>query len=169
MVCYDSSKESIYISFLDANNLYGRAMSQYLPYGRFKWLNQKEISDFCLNSTSEYNSMGYILEIGLKYPSELHDLHNDYLLAPEKPEINQNMSSNHCSNIANKYGIEIGSVNKLVPNLSNKSKYVVHYKNFQLLLPFGIKLTKVHKTLKFKQSDWLKKYLDFNTDKEKCS
>ena len=119
MMCYDSSKESIYISYLHANNLYGGAMSQYLPYGRFKWLNQKEISGFCLNSTSENNSMGYILEIGLKYPSELHGLHNDYPLAPEKPEINQNMSSNHCSNIANKYGIEIGSVNKLVPNLGN--------------------------------------------------
>ena len=80
----DSNKESKYITYLDANNLYGWAVSQYVPYGGFKWLNQKEISNFCLNSISENSSIGYILEVGLEYPSELHDLHNDYPLAPEK-------------------------------------------------------------------------------------
>ena len=58
MKIYDSSKESIYITYLDANNLYGWTMSQYLPYGTFKWINQKEISDFCLNSVSENSSIG---------------------------------------------------------------------------------------------------------------
>ena len=56
---------------------------------------------------------------------------------------------------------------KLIPNLSNKSKYLIHYKNLQLHLSFGVKLTKVYKIWKFKQSDWLKKYIDFNTDKRK--
>ena len=135
-------------------------MSQYLPYSRFKWLNQKEISDFCLNSGSENSSIGYILEVDLEYPSELHDLHNDYPLAPEKLEINQNMLSKYFFNIANKYGIKIGGVNKLVPDLGNKSKYVVHYRNLQLYLSLGMKLTKVHRILKFEQSDWLKKYID---------
>ena len=94
MECYDSSEESKCITYLDANNLYGWALSQYLPYSGFKWLNQKEISDFCLNSISENSSIGYILEVDLKYPSELHELHNDYPLAPEKFEISQNMLSN---------------------------------------------------------------------------
>ena len=165
MECYDSSKESKYITYLDANNLFGWAMSQYLPYSGFKWLNQKEISDFCLNSISEDSSIGYILELDLEYPTELHDLHNGYPLAPEKLEISQNMLLNYCFSIANEYGIKIGGVNKLVPNLGNKSKYVVHYKNLQLYLSLGMKLTKVHRILKFKQFDWLKKYIDFNRGK----
>ena len=73
MKSYDSSKESKCITYLDANNLHGWAMSQYLPYSGFKWLNQKEISDFCLNSISENSSIGYILEVDLEYPSELHN------------------------------------------------------------------------------------------------
>ena len=123
MKYYYSSKESKYIIYLDANNLYGWAMIQYLPYSGFKWLNQKEISDFCLNSISENSSIGYILEVDFKNPSELHDLHNDYPLAPEKLEITQNMLSKYCPDIANKYGIKIGGVNKLFPNLRIK-KYI---------------------------------------------
>ena len=79
------------------------------------------------------------------------------------------MLSNYCFIIANKYGIKVGEVNKLVPNLGNKSKYVVPYRNLLLHLSLGMKLTKVHKILKFKQSDWLKKYIDSNTDKRKNS
>ena len=85
-------------------------------------MNQKEISDICLNSISENSSIGYILEVDLEYPSELHDLHNDYTLAPEKLKISQN-----------EYGIKTGGVNKLVSNLGNKCKYVVHYKNFSCI------------------------------------
>ena len=151
MKCYDSSKESKYITYLDANNFYGCAMSQYLPYSRFKWLSEKEIGDFCLNSISENSSIGYIIEVDLEYPSELHDLHNDHPLAPETLEISQNMLSKYCSNIANKYGIKIDGVNKLVSNLINKSKYVAHYRNPQLYLSLGMKLTKVYRILEFKQ------------------
>ena len=82
---YDSSKESKFIK--DANDLYVWAMSQYLPYSRFKWLGKKEISDFCLNSVSNNSLIDYVLDVDLEYPSELHDLHNDYPLAAEKLKI----------------------------------------------------------------------------------
>ena len=122
-------------------------MSQYLPYSGFEWLNQKETTDFCLNSVSENSLTGYILKAELEYPSELHDLHNGYPLAPENLEISQNMLSKYCFNIVNKYGIKIGGVNKLVPILGSKSKYVVHDRNLQLHLSLGMKLTKIHRIL----------------------
>ena len=75
-----------------------------------------------MNSISENSFVGCILEVDLECPNELHNLHNDYPLAPEKLEITQNMLSKYCSDNANKYGIKIGGVNKLVPNLRNKKK-----------------------------------------------
>ena len=76
-------------------------MSQYLPYGGFKWLNQTEIDRFDVNLIEENSSIGYILEVEPEYPSKLHKSHNDFTLAPEKLEISQNMLSNYCCNIAN--------------------------------------------------------------------
>ena len=146
-------------------------MSQYLPYSGFKWLNQKETYKFYVNSIGENSSNEYILEDDLEYPDALHELHNDYPLASEKLKMTYYMLSNYCSSISNEYDIKIGGVNKLVPNLDNKSKYVLQYRNLQLYLSLGMKLVTVHRVLKFKKPDWLKKYIDFNTDKRKkcCS
>ena len=107
------------------NILHILIMSQYLHYGEFKQLDTKETDKFDVNSISRNSPVGYILDVDHEYPDELHELHNDYLLAPEKLEISQNMLSNYCSNIANKYDVKIGSVKRLVPNLGNKSKYVL--------------------------------------------
>ena len=150
----NSIEKRVYIIYLDENNLYGWAMTQYLPYGGFKWLGKEEIDDFDLNLVKENSSIGYTLEVDLEYPSELHDLHNDYPLAPEKLHISQDMLPKYCFDIADKYGIKFGGVNKLVSNL-------------QLYLSLGMKLSKIHKILKFKQRDWFKKYINFNADKRK--
>ena len=87
----------------------------------------------------------------------MHELHNEYPLALEKPEISDDMLSKYCSDIAKEYRKKAGGVKKLVPNLGNRSKYVVHYRNLQLYLSPGMKLAKIHRILKFKQLDWLKK------------
>ena len=164
---YNEMATSKYIMYLDANNLYGWAMSQYLPTGNFKWLKQKQIDKINLAKYDENSKKGLILEVDLEYPDGLHDLHNDYPLAPEKVKVTKDMLSDYCSNIADKYNISTGLVHKLIPTLNNKEKYVLHYRNLQLYLDLGLKLKKVHRVLEFNQSPWLKQYIDFNTEKRK--
>ena len=96
-------------------------------------------------------------------------MRNGYPSAPDKLEISQNILSNYCFSIANEYEIKIGGVNKLVPNIGKIGKHLVHYRNLQLYLSLEMKVTKVYRILKFKQSNWLKKYIDFNTGKRKNS
>ena len=162
---YDEKTPSMYIMYLDANNLYGWAMSQYLPTGGFKWLSQKKIEKINLGKYTENSEKGLILEVDLEYPQELHDLHNDYPLGPEKVKVKEDMISDYCKKIKKKFNISTGLVHKLIPTLSNKEKYVLHYHNLQLYLNLGLKLKKVHRVLEFNQSPWLKQYIDFNTQK----
>ena len=84
MTDYDVNKPSIFIMYLDANNLYGWAIIKYLPYGGLEWLNQEEIKNVDVNAIGESSPDGYILEVDLEYPDDLHDIHNDHRLAPEK-------------------------------------------------------------------------------------
>ena len=165
---YDEKAPSKYIMYLDSNNLYGWAMSQYLPTGNFKWMSERKISKIDLGKYKAYSKKGLILEVDLEYPQELHDLHNDYPLAPEKVKVSKSMLSGYCKKIAEKYKISIGFiVSKLIPTLRDRKKYVLHYRNLQLYLDLGLKIKKVHRVLKFDQSPWLKQYIDFNTEKRK--
>ncbi|XP_065639641.1 uncharacterized protein LOC136072363 [Hydra vulgaris] len=133
---YDESKESTYIQYLDANSLYGWAMNKPLPTHGFKWMNEEELKN--------WKSISCILEVDLEYPEHLHDLHNDYPLAPER--------------------LKIDKVEKLVTNLNHKKNYIIHYENLKLYERFGMKLTKIHRVIKFKESAWLSKYVNLNTD-----
>ena len=162
---YDEKAPSKYIMYLDANNLYGWAMSQALPTGGFKWLSPKQIEKINLGKYTENSKKGMILEVDLEYPTELHDLHNDYPLGPEKVKVTDEMLSNYCEKIQKKFNISTGLVHKLIPTLNNKQKYVLHYRNLQLYLDLGLKLKKIHRVLEFNQSPWLKQYIDFNTQK----
>ena len=162
---YDDKIPSKYIMYLDANNLYGWAMSQFLPTGNFKWLSQKQIEKTNLGKYTENSKKGLILEVDLEYPQELHDLHNDYPLGPEKVKVAKDMLSDYCKKIADKFNITSGLVHKLIPTLNDKEKYILHYRNLQLYLSLGLKLKKIHRVLQFDQSPWLKQYIDFNTQK----
>ena len=164
---YKKDKPSKYIMYLDANNLYGWAMSQYLPTGGFKWLKQNKIDNLDIKKYDKENKKGIILEVDLEYPEKLHDLHNDYPLAAEKIKVEKSMLSNYCNKISEKYNISTGLVQKLIPTLSKKEKYVLHYRNLQLYIDLGLKLTKIHRVLEFDQSPWLKQYIDYNTEKRK--
>ena len=140
-----------------------RTLSRYLPYGRFKWL--KNVDNFDVDSISENSSIAYILEVDLEYGDELHVLYNDYTLAQEKLAISYDKLSDYSKKIADEYGIKVGDVKTFVPNLGNNTKCIVHYKNLQLYLSLGIKLTEINRVFKFKQSDWMKIYINFNSEK----
>ena len=127
----DGEDQSIHIPYMDANNLYGWAMSQPLPIRDFKWMSGEELE--------KWRNYGCILEVDLEYPEELHDKHNEYPLAPERMEVNK--------------------VDMLIPNLNNKEKYIIHHKSIKQCLNQGLKLTKVHRGVKFIEEPWLKKYI----------
>ena len=127
---YDPKKPLTFITYLDMNNLYGWTMTEYLPYNEFEWL--ENIDEFDINSTSEKSDTGYFLKVDLEYPDALHELHNDCSLAPEKLAVSNNILSKYCKGIADRYKIKVSDVKKLIPNLGNKTKYVLHYRNLQL-------------------------------------
>ena len=164
---YDKNKPKVYINYLGMNNLYGDAMSEYLPYGSFKWVNiNNEAVNRILNK-SDNSLHGYFLEVDLDYPESKHDYHNGFPMAPEKIKTEDSMLSPHCLEIKNEYDIKTGGINKLAPNLMPKKHYGVHYRNLQYYLSQGLILKMVHRILEFKQSDWMKPYIDFNTHKRK--
>ena len=132
MCDYDPNKPSTFITYLDTNNLYGWSMSEYLPYGEFEWL--KNVDELDVMSITKKSDVGYFLEVDLKYPDELNDLHNDYPLDSEKLAVTNDMLSKYCKEIADKYDIKVGDVKPKIPNLGNKTKYVVHCRNLQLYL-----------------------------------
>ena len=161
---YNPQEESSYLMYLDANNLYGWAMSQPLPYRDFKWIDTEEI---ILDNYHENSNKGIILEVDLEYPEELHDLHNDYPCASEKILVADDMLSDYCRNIKILHGNSSGTVSKLIPTLNKKTNYVLHYRNLKLYQSLGLKPTKIHRVLEFKQRKWLKSYIDFNTEMRK--
>ena len=142
---YNKKEASKYLMYVDANNLYGAAMSEKLPVHSFKWMTNKEIENIFNNRIVQvWEKTPCILEVDLEYPEELHDLHNDYPLCPERVECDR-------------------GVKKLIPNLRHKNNYVIHYKNLIQCLRLGMKLKKIHRGIKFIEAAFLKPYIDKNT------
>ena len=155
---FNPSQPDSYLLYLDSNNVYGWAMSQPMPTGGFQWVNY---TDQILETPADADH-GFILEVDLDYPASLHRQHNDYPLAPEKLTITKDQMSPYQQKLIEELGVSI-SCEKLVPNLMDKSRYVLHYRNLQLYLKLGMKLEKVHKVLEFQQSPWMQPYIQKNT------
>ena len=147
---YDKNYKSSYIQYLDANNLYGWAMSQKLPVNGFKWIEDtSKINEQFIKNYDENNDKGYILEVDVKYPKKLHDLHSDLPFLPKR--------------------MKIDKCKKLVCNLQNKKKYVVHIKSLKQALNHGLKSKKIPRIIEFNQEAWLKPYIETNTELRKLA
>ena len=152
---YNPDKESSYIQYLDANNLYGWAMSQNLPTHGFKWMKNitiekvEDILEKANHCMLNMGRKGYIFEVDLEYPPHLWDSHNDYPLAPEKMIVN---------------GVE-----KLICHFKPRKNYVVHYRNLRQYLEMGMRITAVHRGISFYQSSWMEPYIRKNTELRKTA
>ena len=132
---FDKNSPKKYLTYLDANNLYGWAMCKPPPVGNFEWMSEEELKNWKSHSS--------VLEVDLEYPKDLHYLHNDYPLAPER--------------------LKIKGVEKLIPNLGDKKKYIIHHESLKLYESLGLKIKKIHRGIKFREESWLEPYIMMNT------
>jgi hypothetical protein len=161
---YNPTKPSSYILYLDANNLYGYAMSQSLPYDEFTWMTDLECEQVDWLAQTADQDYGYFVECDLHYPDELHDLHDDYPLAPERMIVEDHLLSEHQEALRERYAMSHTATSKLVPNFFDKKKMLLHYRNLKFYLQHGLVVTKMHRGIRFKQSKWLELYIRTNTE-----
>ena len=138
---FDKAQESKYIMYFDANNLYGFAMEKPLPTGGFRWLSDEELQNVQINLLQEDSPKGWIFEVDLEYPQDIHDDHKDLPFCPE-----------HSTPPGSKQ-------KKLLTTLYDKDRYVIHYLTLKQALKHGLRLKKIHKALEFQQSCWLTPYI----------
>lgn len=148
---FNPADPSSFLMYLDANNLYGYAMMQSLPLNKFEWCTDKDFDREKILALDDDADHGYIFEVDLDYPVELHDKHNDYPFCAEKIKVPGSK----------------GNIKKLLLTLTNKRNYVVHYTMLKMALQQGLILKKVHRVLSFRQQKWLKPYIELNTEMRK--
>lgn len=145
MLQYNDNEPSSFMVYLDCVNLYGFAMMQKLPKSNFSFLNLNQVQNFDVTTIPDDSDHGYILEVDLHYPADVHDQHSDLPFAPEK-------------------FAPIGKTTpKLIANLYDKYRYVIHYVHLKKCLEHGLRLLKIHRVLCFDQSNFLEPYISLNT------
>lgn len=178
------------IAYIDANNLYGLSSSLPMPTRGYTWLKEEEIEELDVASLSDKDETGYILEVDLHYPKCLHDLHNNFPLAPEKRKISHDMTSTYSKGIYSNYSFKliqylniilfteaysllysdnvnspknVHTTERLTATFLPRKKYVVHGMTLKLYIELGLKVTRIHRVLSFQQSYFLKEYVDYCT------
>ena len=145
---YDKNKESSFLMYVDANNLYGWAMSKKLSVDGFKWVDDLSMftEDF-IKSYDEEGDIGYLLVVDIEYPKTLSMLHSDLFFLPDRMKVNK--------------------VKKLVCNVTDKEIYSIHIVALKQALNHGLKLIRLHSVISFRQEAWLKPYIDLKTELRK--
>ena len=163
---YNSSKSSSFILYLDANNLYGRAMQEYLPWKNFEWMSPHQLNYDFVKWLKPEGEVGCIIQCSLEYPVALHNYHSDYPLAPLKKSVPYGMLSPVARMICDKHKLKrTTNVEKLLATVEDKDFYILHYRNLQLYVSLGLRVKKIHAGIIFKQGPIMKSYVDFNSEK----
>lgn len=149
--------------YIDCNNLYAVALSSYLPVSDFEFITTDSLTKVL--NTPDDSKIGYICEVDLQTPEHLHDYMNDFPLAPSKETIPLDKLSPFQINLLKELNCTYKPTEKLIASLEPKKNYILHYRNLKLYLQLGMKLTHVHKILQFKQDNFMKPFIDFNTQK----
>ena len=161
------SNENTKLLYIDANNLYGWAMSQYLPTSEFEKLDFPEeyeleqiVED--LRFIPDNNEYGYFIECDLEYPAEIKEKTENFPLCPYQTKADPNLFSEYMNSVKQP---NYKPTEKLMCDLTNKYNYMMHYRMFKFYTQIGMKVTKIHTIYRFKQSLWLEKYINHNTQK----
>ena len=154
---YNEKIDDSYILYLDANNLYGYAMCEYLPKSGFKW-NEDTWSKESILQLNDEGSTGYLFDVDLEYPVELHDLHYGYALASENSTVKKEWLSDW-----QQKDYKTSNIGKLITTFFEKKNYGINYRLLKLFLQLGLKLTKVNRVLQYDQEPFMKSYIMKNT------
>ena len=157
-------QEDISLAYVDANNLYGAAMRFAMPVGEYRWMSDQEIETICLDDISAESETGYVFEVTLEYPPELHLSHSSFPMAPHQQDITADMLSDYAKNALQtltrktKYNAK-----KLTSSFLRREKYTCHALNLKLYVQHGMKLVTMHRGVAFRQEKFLKPYIDLCT------
>ena len=163
LTTYDELKATTSAIMLDANNLYGGIMEKFpLPLKDFAMDTETQLSTIL--ATPNESAVGYVLEVDLEYPDSLHNLHKDFPLAPTKEKVETDCLSDYQLSLLQTIGQKRIVTQKLVQTLHHKQNYTIHYITLKLYVSLGLKVTKVHRVLKFTQAKWMEPYITLNTD-----
>ena len=163
---YDESKELASIIYIDANNLYGRAMFNYpLPEKAFELVTEITLEEIL--QTDDNGEIGFVVEVDLEYPDAIHEKHSDFPIISDKQPIDPLELSEYQTQMKNALKVSATKTNKLRQTFHPKSHYVTHFRNLKFFVEQGIIVTKIHKAIKFQQSKWLSRYAELNTQRRK--